>query len=284
MKKNSTTMSLPLLSLTVLGVLGTSGCHEDHVISPTPPTWLDAKIDQTAKTAAPDGQKVGETYHGVAQQDDEKVDWTVQLDAQHCYLLSGQGDENVQKLSLYAFDPIDKRIDSRRADTNTSLLKVCPEMAGPWRIQGKVAEGYGHFGMGVYAIAAAPKPAAPPPTPAAPPPADLASAIESQATNAAPGATRVGGYFDGSSDFTDWFTSLDPGNCYWFIGAGEQGKVKKLSIYLWDPQNKRLGENRSESNTVMVGHCPTSAGMYKFEAKVESGSGPYKVGVFSKKK
>ena len=261
------------------------GCGpEDHVVSPTPPTWLDAKLDEQAKTVAPSGQRVGDTYRGVAHKNDDRIDWTVQLDDQHCYWLSGHGDENVAKFSLYAFDPADKRIDSKRSGSASAMLKICPQTPGPWRIQGKVSEGYGHFGMAVYAVEAAPKPAAPPPPAAPAPPPDLAQAIESQASSAAPGAERVGNYFDGKNDFTDWFTPLEAGNCYWFIGAGENGKVKKLSIYLWDPSNKRLSENRSESNQSMVGHCPTTAGMYKFEAKVESGSGAYKVGVFSKKK
>ncbi len=60
------------------------------------------------------------------------------------------------------------------------------------------------------------------------------------------------------------------------------GKVKKLSLYIWDPSNKRITENKADSNIATVGHCAKDTGMFKFQAKVHSGSGAYKVGVFEK--
>ena len=119
---------------------------------------------------------------------------------------------------------------------------------------------------------------------APPPPTDLGQIIAAQAQSAAPGAMQVGNLFEGNGDKTDWSVALDPGHCYWFIGAGEPGKVNSLYLFLWDPQNHRVTDTKSVSNTVMIGHCPTQPGMFKFQAKIDSGSGAYKVGVFARGK
>ena len=58
--------------------------------------------------------------------------------------------------------------------------------------------------------------------------------------------------------------------------------MKKLSLYIWDPSNKRLSDNKADSNIATVGHCAKDTGMFKFQAKVSSGGGPYKVGVYEK--
>ena len=36
--------------------------------------------------------------------------------------------------------------------------------------------------------------------------------------------------------------------------------------------------------TVSVSHCPTVSGMHHFQARVLKGAGPYKVGLYAKKK
>jgi hypothetical protein len=55
-----------------------------------------------------------------------------------------------------------------------------------------------------------------------------------------------------------------------------------LYLYLWDGKNKRVTESKSDSDTAMVGHCAKENGMFKFQAKVDSGKGDYKVGVYVK--
>lgn len=253
--------------------------HHDRPVNAVPPQGLDSAVEQQARVATPDGPLVGQIMRGYGGDDDDKKDFTIALDAKHCYWFSGVGDQGVEKLSLYLWDPNDKRVESKRAGTPQALMRYCPTMPGPYRLQGKVGDGAGYFAIGVYA---AERDAAPPPPPAEEKP-DLEALIQQQASAAASGATRVGNYFEGSADQTDWSIPMQPGKCYWVIGAGEPGKIKKLWLYLWDPQNHRITENKAQSNTVMVGHCPTQPGMYKFQAKVDSGSGNYKVGVFEKK-
>jgi hypothetical protein len=256
-----------------------AGCHPHHVLAPTPPPELDRRVEDQARTATPDGQKLGEVFRGSAQADAEFSDWTILLDAQHCYFFSGVGEQTVERFALYVWNPGGHRVADKKSGTSSALLNYCPTENGVFKLQGKATRGFGHFAVGAYRTDAAPQPGAPPPPP---PPADIAQMISAQAGSAAVGAVQVGNLFEGNGDKSEWSVALDPANCYWFIGAGEPGRVKELYLYLWDPQNKRVTESRSVSNTVMVGHCPTQPGMFKFQAKLDSGRGVYKVGVFQK--
>jgi hypothetical protein len=53
-------------------------------------------------------------------------------------------------------------------------------------------------------------------------------------------------------------------------------------MYLWGPNNKRVTEAKSDTANPMVGTCPTVNGMYKVQAKINSGKGAWKVGVYTK--
>lgn len=251
--------------------------HASHPVSTTPPAWLDGRADEVARSASSSksGQRAGDTLHGYASEDDGRHEWTVDLDDKHCYTFGGVGEGSVQKFALYIWDPHGKRENSERSGTSTAVMEYCPKIPGPHRLQGKVGEGYGHFAVAIYATGGLEK---------SPPPASMETLIEQQATSAAPGAVRTHDYFEGgpNADRTDWFATLEGGRCYWFIGAGETGQVKKLSMYLWDPHDKRITQTFAQGNTAMIGHCPAVSGMYRFQAKVESGSGRYKVGVFEK--
>jgi hypothetical protein len=136
--------------------------------------------------------------------------------------------------------------------------------------------------MGVFAKDA-PKGAPPVAKPAEPKGPDLGAIIAEMATSAAPGAERVGELFEGEADKTDWYVQFDSGKCYWLIGAGEE-TVKELYLFLWDPKDKRITSNKAENGRVTVGHCAEVSGMYHFQAKVNTGEGKYKVGVYAKAK
>jgi hypothetical protein len=75
---------------------------------------------------------------------------------------------------------------------------------------------------------------------------------------------------------------LDAGTCYSFIAQGTPGKVKKLWLYLWDQSGKRIIESKGESPNATIGHCAKETGMFKFQVKVHSGSGDYKLGIYAK--
>ena len=241
-------------------------------------------VDAQAQRVEPAGQLIGPHFQGATAEEDGHSDWNLPLQEGLCYTFSGIGGEGVKHLYLYLWDAADKRVATEKPDQPAVTLRYCPEVSGSYHLQAKTGEGHGALAVGVYAVAAPPKPAPAPPPP--PPPApELSEIIERQAAAAAPGALRVGDFYrgvaGGGNDRSDWFTMLEPGRCYWFIGAGA-ATVKELYLYLWNPQLQRVSDNRASSNQSMMGHCPTVPGMYKIQAKVNSGKGEYQLGIYVK--
>jgi hypothetical protein len=267
-----------LASLLALSLVAACDHHTSIAVAPAPD--LEPRADQEAHAAAPTGVRIGPAVFGVAFQTDGTNDFRMPFEAGTCYAIGYAGDSTVEKFSLYLWDPNGKRLDSARGRANEGVFTHCAQMNGFYRLQGKVPEGAGHYAIVVYAgKGAAPVVVA---APQAPVVSDLAALIDTQARSAAPGASLVGDMYAGSAETSDWVTALEGGKCYWFIGAGEPGNIKHLSVYLWDPQGHRLTSTRSDSNVSMVGTCAQMPGMYKFEAKVESGHGNYKLGVYVK--
>ncbi len=261
--------------------LGCGGRHEAIVVSPQPPPDLGARAEIEARAAGEGSSRVGEALFGVAHREDGFTDWRLQLDAGTCYWFGYAGDAGVERFSMYIFSPKDRRLDSARGRPQHGVFTHCAKESGIYRLQGKVSDGAGHFAVVVYKAGAKEAPA-PAPAAATPPSANLEELIEKQAAAAAPGAKRAGELFSGSAETSEYYTALEAGKCFWIIAAGEPGKVKRLYVYLWDPRNKRVTESKSESEQVMVGHCAATPGMYKFQLRVDSGSGQYKAGVYVK--
>ena len=278
-------------------VMPLAACKRNKApLTPTPPEWMEADLNKMAQAVAPGAQPV-QTFKAIAFKEDGYTDWRIDLAPGACYVFVGVGDQSTEEIYLNLWDPTDDRVEKKKESPARAAMEWCVEKPGPHRIQGKITEGHGHYMVGVFvnpnrgqppamqprppAPTAAP-PTAPPPSPAAKP-ADLEAVINAQAKSEAAGATRLGDFFTGSADKTDWYTALEQGKCYWFIGAGDKN-VKALHLYLWDPNDNRITANKSETNRVNVGHCPTVSGMFHFQAKVEAGEGTYKVGVFAKKK
>lgn len=278
-RSRSTARGLGTLLTLGIGLYG-CGDHERIIVSPEPPRDLESRAEAQARASAKNGERMGETLRGVAHRDDAFTDWRVELEAGNCYWFGYAGDAGVEHFSMYIFDPKDKRLDSARGKPPEGVFTHCAEQNGIYRVQGKVADGAGHYAVVVYKTKAPEKVA--PPTPPAPKEADLGAVIEKQAAAAAPGAKRIGDFYEGSAETSDFYTAMEGGKCYWVIGAGEPGKVKKLFVYLWDPKSRRITESKSDSDTAMVGHCAKEPGMYKFQLKVDSGSGKYKAAVYVK--
>jgi len=259
-----------------------AGCgeHEHIIVSPSPPPDLELRAETEARASAKGGERIGETLRGVAHRDDAFTDWRVQLDEGTCYWFGYAGDAGVEKFSMYIWDPKDHRLDSSRNKPAQGVFSHCAEQSGIYRLQGKVATGAGHYAVVVYKTKGPEKKAEPIPEKA--PSADLAAIIEKKAAQSAPGAKRVGELSEGSAETSELYTAMEAGKCYWIIGAGEPGKVKRLFLYLWDPKAHRVTENKSDSDTTMVGHCAKESGMYKYQLKVDSGSGAYKSGIYVK--
>jgi hypothetical protein len=239
---------------------------------------LDSVADTNAKAASVRRSGVplnGQILHGETTRPGGSQDFRVQLDADHCYWFGAATNELGQSISLIVQDPKGAEVASEKGKSTDALLEYCPATDGVFKVQGKTGY-HGPFSVAVYQGTRL--------SPAVTAVGDATpeALIAKEALAAAPGAKQVGTYYEGTADETSWSTSLTKGKCYWFIGAGTPGKTKKLWLYLWDPQNSRIADNKGDSNVVTTGHCAKSTGMFKFQAKVHSGSGPYKVAVFEK--
>jgi len=277
MKLSATLLALPILPL-AFSLTACGGGNRHHsafgpgsgAVNPA----LEATAQESAQAASVKHQGIrqGEILRGATYGDKESVDFRVAMDSDHCYWIGGAANE---RLGLYLFDPKGKRVESRLPKTNDALLEYCPSSDGLHRLETKLHR-KGELAVAVY-VGAKPEPVAAPVAAAGP---TLEEMIAKEAAAAAPGATQVGTMFEGSVDETTWSTALEAGKCYWFIGAGQTGKVKRLALYVWDPKSSRITQTKAESNIVTSGHCSKETGMYRFQAKVTSGSGPYKVAVY----
>jgi hypothetical protein len=114
---------------------------------------------------------------------------------------------------------------------------------------------------------------------------DLGASCQHIAAATAAGATRVGEFFSCAGekgDRCDFPVQLEAGRCDWLLGCGDPQSVKSLYLYLWDSTEKRVTEDKPDSPNPVIGHCPTAAGLFKFQVKVSSGGGAAKVGLYTK--
>lgn len=245
-----------------------------------------AAVDQ-ARGQASDAVQIGDFLRGSG----EKTDFQVMLEGNKCYWFSGTS-EGLSKLYMYLWAPGAKFFTPRLTDAKTTSGKVtlahCTTQSGMYKFQVK-SEGPGRYVVGVFGKDAPPQVAAPVPPPAQVAPApDLGPLCDKTASVAAHGAHRVGDFFEGRGssighdDRVDYSIQMDAGRCYWIIGCAEPDKVKALYLYLWGPDNKRITEAKSDTPNPMVGHCAKETGMFKVQAKMSSGKGFYKVGVYMK--
>ena len=243
------------------------------------------EVEKQANQSAPGATLMGEIYKGVTYRSGESNEWKVTLETGKCYWFSAVGDDKVQRISLYLWNPNGGREETERSRNPRTVLYHCPDEQGLHRFEAKTTRGNGHFAVGIYE-GERPEPTAQPapePEPAAPT-VDLEAMVTAEAKSAAPGAERVGDFYKDKADKRDWFVSLEAGYCYWLVGVGDPNTIDELTLYLWDSNKDRVGETKSQSNKVSMGHCPQSSDMYRFQAAIGSGDGNYAVGLFRKKK
>lgn len=275
-------MSKSLLALAFAGAVlsSTFGCRDHIRVSAVLSPALELTADAQAHAAVPDGARFTPALVGTGSDADEGTSFSVPLQVGTCYTFGYASDDTVARVSLYLFTPTNHRADSQRGAPPQGIFRHCASEDGMYRLETKVAAGAGHFVVVGYAKAG---PVVVKPVVALPAaPLGIDEMIARQAASAAPGAARVGDLFVGTGDQSDWYTQMNAGACYWFIGAGDPASVSSLYMYLWSPTMQRITENRSDTPMSMVGYCATVPGMYKFEAKLNKGKGAYKVGVYAK--
>ena len=275
-------MSKSLFAAVTVGfavVSSTVSCRDHIRVSAALSPALEVAADSQAHAGMPDGARFTPAFVGVAYNEDEGTSFSVPLQVGTCYTFGYASDDTVGRVSMYLFTPANRRADSQRGGPPQGVFRHCATENGIYRLETKVGAGAGHFVVVGYAKAG---PIVLTPVVAAAGPVGIEEMIARQAASAAPGAQRVGDLFVGTGDQSDWYTQLNAGSCYWFIGAGDPATVNSLYMYLWSPAMQRLTENRSDTPLSMVGYCATIPGMYKFEAKLNKGKGTYKVGVYAK--
>jgi len=252
--------------------------------------YADDPLDQAAiaqaKAQDATATQVGNFYRGAG----EKTDYQVLLEAGKCYWFSGSS-EGLTKLYMYLWKPNSGAFTPRVADLRSpgqGTMAYCTQEAGMYKFQVKTEGKKGHFVVAVFAKEA-PKqmaaPAAPVEEKHGP---DLGPICDKRAEAVAPGAHRVGEFFEGHGnsighdDRFDYPVQLDGGKCYWFIGCGEPDHIKQLTLFMWGPNNKRITEDKGDTATPMVGTCAKETGMYKVQAKISGGSGYFKAALYSK--
>jgi hypothetical protein len=280
-------------ALTLSLLIPLTACNRSKPpMTPAPPDWLEGAVDEQAKRAAPGAVRVGDLYKGVAFDDGDKQQWRVTISGGGCIHLSAAGDQTVEEIALYLWGPDGDRLETERGDTPRTMLRHCPAEGanGEYKFEAKITEGHGHYAVGLYAegnSAAAKAGSADEPKdrPADPKgeAVDLDARVATLAKTSAAGAQLVGEPFKGTADSTDWYVALENDKCYWFVGAADD-EIDKLSLYLWNPDDKRLKASKAETNEVTVGHCPDDSGMFHFRAQTNGGVGEYQVGVYAKKK
>jgi len=116
------------------------------------------------------------------------------------------------------------------------------------------------------------------------PPDWLVTVVHDQAQQEAPGAKLIGDLYQGvayrEDDRTEYRIALEQGSCYWFSTAGDQ-QVRELYLNLWDPSDKRVARVKEERPKLMLSHCASTTGMYKFEVKVTEGWGHFEFGLYA---
>jgi hypothetical protein len=244
---------------------------------------LEDAAKKQALAQAAGAAQVGDFLKG----DKEKTDFQVMLEAGKCYWFSTVSAGKVNKVATFLWAPganlFTPRLTSERSESGAVTLAWCTKVPGMYKFQTKI-EGKGNYVTAVYVKEGPPAAAVP----------DLGQYCDKDAAIAAKGAKRTGEFFEGSGnsigrdDRQDYTIQMDNGKCYWMIACGEagrdgeDGKIKALYLYLWGPDNKRITEAKSTSSNPMIGHCATLTGMYKLQAKINSGSGKYKLGVYVK--
>jgi len=268
----------------LLAFVSIMGCRRGEAVSPQAGPELDARVEQQALTRVSGLGRVGDFYRGVALDEDEGGEWMVQLEAGRCYWVSAVGDDDVDELYIAFKDADDDELEDKDGD-EAILMEFCPEQPGMYKLAAEVKDGRGHFALGLYTEGAVSATPVGVPGPASPTTAtlgggDLGAMADAEAAAVAPGATRVGAHFAGAGPTGEWDAQLEAGTCYAVVGVGDAG-IQQLSVGLFDAKGAKLAQQVG-TNKAVVQHCATETGSGKVRARIISGGGQYKVGLYAK--
>ena len=103
--------------------------------------------------AAQGARRTGAFFEGQGSSigHDDRVDYSVHMEAGKCYWVVGCGEPGkVKALYLYMWGPDNKRITEAKSDSSTPMVGHCAKETGIFKVQAKMAGGKGQFKVGVY--------------------------------------------------------------------------------------------------------------------------------------
>jgi hypothetical protein len=260
---------------------------ESAPVHALPVAELDTLAHAAAADQAPASAILGASLD--ASSSEPPAGFAIALEASRCYTVLAVGPTGAT-LEAALYDPHDRRLAIDARPDGHAQLSACTQAAGRHRVEVRLKSGRGEIALRAFAgEAAAPTPRRhkEPAVVAAPPPKDtdpLSLAITQQAQVSAPGTRRINLFKSSGTkrnDRQDWYPKLDAGKCYTFVGVGIGG-VRTLSVYLWDPSNKRITDRRAPGTVAIMSACATVDGPYHVQAKMVKGAGDYGIGVYAR--
>lgn len=235
--------------------------------------------DWQARALEPKAERVGEIFQGVAAKSDGRSDWYVSLVQGRCYLFSGTGDATVEKLFFFLWDPQGNRVDTVKPYGALVVSRYCAPASGSYHVQLKVGDGKGAYALGTYVV---PGPAA---TAAVNPvnPMNLDELCRARAAAAGANALPYGAPLvapAAGAGRANWSLNLEPGSCYWFVGAGD-ARVKSSKLLLFGSNGKLVVETPNDSPTPALSYCTPTAATVNLQARI-GGDGLYRTLVYSR--
>ena len=230
------------------------------------PDWL-------ARALEPRAERTGEIFQGTAAKSDGRSDWFIPLSQGRCYLFSGAGDATVEKLFFFLWDPQNSRVDTVKPYGALVSSRYCAPTSGTYHVQLKVGDGKGAYALGTYVV--------PGPAPAAP--VNLEELVRARAAAAGASALPYGTPLPApapGAGRASWSLNLDPGACYWFVGAGD-ARVKSSKLQLFGPGGKLAVETPNDSPTPALSYCTEVAATVNLQARI-GGDGLYRTLVYSR--
>jgi hypothetical protein len=198
-----------------------------------------------------------------------------------CYTLLGVDGDGVKDLDLYFYDQNSKKVASDLGFDALPALTSCPTWPGQHRVEIVLKDGGGDVAAQLFVAPIAASALINPP-PANPSPDPRTQLIE-QVAQTMPPATRIGDFYRGAgkdNEHSDFTIPLAAGHCYLFYGAAAPS-MRALSLYIWDPSDKRVADQKGVSTSPMIQYCPMKSGPFHVQGKVVTGSGDYRMAVYA---
>jgi len=80
----------------------------------------------------------------------ETREWGIAIEPGHCYSILAVGSPGVEDLDIYLFDPGAWQVAWDRGRDSSPVVRICPSVAGEYRLRVKMYGGSGEYGLQVF--------------------------------------------------------------------------------------------------------------------------------------